>query len=99
MTEPVLLVENLKKYFEIGKRQILKAVDDVSFTVARGEVLGIVGESGCGKTTRVTVARLYKPTSGKIVFDSEDTTNKSDAELLGFRKSPDDWTLCFLIQG
>jgi oligopeptide/dipeptide ABC transporter ATP-binding protein len=87
VTEPVLLVENLRKYFEIGKRQILKAVDDVSFTVARGEVLGIVGESGCGKTTLGrTVARLYKPTSGKIVFDSEDTTNKSDAKLLGFRK-------------
>lgn len=87
MTDPVLQVENLKKYFEIGKRQTLKAVDEVSFTVARGEVLGVVGESGCGKTTLGrTVARLYKPTSGKIIFDGEDITAKSETELLGFRK-------------
>jgi len=87
VTDPVLQVENLKKYFEIGKRQTLKAVDEVSFTVARGEVLGVVGESGCGKTTLGrTVARLYKPTSGKIIFDGEDITAKSETELLGFRK-------------
>lgn len=87
MTEPVLQVENLKKYFDIGRRQVLKAVDDVSFEVARGEVLGIVGESGCGKTTLGrTVARLYKPTSGKIIFDGEDITMKPERDLLGFRK-------------
>jgi oligopeptide transport system ATP-binding protein len=87
VTEPVLQVQNLKKYFDIGKRQILKAVDDVSFTVGGGEVLGIVGESGCGKTTLGrTVAGLYKPTSGRIIFDGEDITAKPDSELLGFRK-------------
>ena len=56
---PLIQVENLKKYFPAGKKQILKAVDDVSFSIARGETLGLVGESGCGKTTvGRTVLRL-----------------------------------------
>lgn len=50
MAEPVLEVKNLKKYFKVGKKD-LKAVDNVSFSVDKGEILGIVGESGCGKTT------------------------------------------------
>jgi len=88
VTDSVALqVDNLRKYFQVGKRQTLKAVDDVSFTVNKGEVLGIVGESGCGKTTLGrTVARLYEPTSGKILFNGKDITTKPDAELLWFRK-------------
>lgn len=83
----VLQVDNLKKYFQVGNRQILKAVDDVSFTVNKGEVLGIVGESGCGKTTLGrTIARLYEPTSGRIIFNGQDITSKPDAELLWFRR-------------
>ena len=51
----------------------VKAVDDVSFTIARGETLGLVGESGCGKTSMArSIVQLYKPTSGEIIFDGED---------------------------
>ena len=71
--ENCLEIQNLKKYFEIKagflkKPNILKAVDDVSFTIARGETMGLVGESGCGKTTiGRTVVELYEPTDGKIL--------------------------------
>ena len=51
MSQPILQVEHLKKYFPAGGRKVLRAVDDVSFSVQEGEILGIVGESGCGKTT------------------------------------------------
>lgn len=84
---PVLEVVNLKKYFNVGRKRILKAVDDVSFVVRKGEVLGIVGESGCGKTTLGrTVARLYKPTSGKIIFQGKDITDAPESSLLWFRR-------------
>jgi len=88
MTDEVALeVRNLKKYFRVGRNRVLKAVDDVSFNVARGEVLGIVGESGCGKTTcGRTVARLYEPTGGSIVFEGRDVTKEQEADLLWFRR-------------
>ena len=73
---PLIQVETLKKYFPAGKKQILKAVDDVSFSIARGETLGLVGESGCGKTTvGRTVLRLYEPDGGTIQFDGEDISH------------------------
>lgn len=73
---PLIQVENLKKYFPAGKKQILKAVDNVSFSIARGETLGLVGESGCGKTTvGRTVLRLYEPDGGTIQFDGEDISH------------------------
>ncbi len=73
---PLLEVENLKKYFPAGKKQILKAVDGVSFFIARGETLGLVGESGCGKTTvGRTILRLYEPDGGNIRFDGEDISH------------------------
>ena len=73
---PLIQVENLKKYFPAGKKQILKAVDDVSFSIARGETLGLVGESGCGKTTvGRTVLRLYEPDGGTIQFNGEDISH------------------------
>jgi len=82
-----LKVDNLKKYFRVEKRKILKAVDDVSFEVRKGEVLGIVGESGCGKTTvGRTVARLYEPTDGRIIFDGQDITDTPEKDLLWFRR-------------
>ena len=66
-------VKNLKKYFEVGKNATLKAVDDVSFDIYKGETLGLVGESGCGKTTcGRTVMGLYSATDGEILFDGED---------------------------
>ena len=74
-----LEVKNLKKYFEIRGgllRKVVgyvKAVDDVSFNVGRGETLGIVGESGCGKsTTGRTILRLLEPTAGQVIFDGVD---------------------------
>lgn len=68
--EVLLEVDHLKKYFAIGKRQILKAVDDVSLRIYKGETLGLVGESGCGKSTfGRTVIHLYEPTEGTVTFD------------------------------
>ena len=70
-SEEMLRVEGLRQYFRDGKNWI-KAVDDVSFSVKKGEILGIVGESGCGKTTTArSVIKLYKPTGGKVWFDGE----------------------------
>ncbi|MCQ2499442.1 MAG: ATP-binding cassette domain-containing protein [Lachnospiraceae bacterium] len=81
MDEPLVKVEHLKEYFPVRsgfKKLTLKAVDDVSFTVGRGETLGLVGESGCGKTTvGRTLLQLYKPTDGKVFFDGEEITQKN----------------------
>ena len=90
--ENCLEIQNLKKYFEIKagflkKPNILKAVDDVSFRIARGETMGLVGESGCGKTTiGRTVLKLYEPTDGKILYCGEDITNLDDKQMIPYRK-------------
>lgn len=82
-------VENLKQYFPVsgGKlfdKKVVKAVDNVSFGIKKGETLGLVGESGCGKTTTGrTLLRLYEPTAGKIYFDGEDITK---ANMLPYRQ-------------
>jgi len=71
--EVLIEVKNLKKYFQVGKNATLKAVDDVSFDIFKGETLGLVGESGCGKTTcGRTVMGLYNATEGSILFDGHD---------------------------
>lgn len=86
-------VQGLKKYFTkssglLGRNvQYIKAVDDVSFYIKKGETLGLVGESGCGKsTTGRTLIKLYEPTGGKILFDGEDITKYSEKQMLPFRK-------------
>ena len=72
MDRPILDVQHLKKYFRVGKKQ-LKAVDDVSFSVSEGEILGIVGESGCGKTTcGRTAIGLYSKTGGQSLYKGKD---------------------------
>ena len=87
--KPLIEVKNLKKYFDIStgvfKSKPLKAVDNVSFDIMRGETLGLVGESGCGKTTvGRTLLNLYKPTSGEIIYDGKPIKTKAD--INEFRK-------------
>lgn len=87
----LLKVENLKKYFVTSgpkhEENLLKAVDDVSFTVYKGETLGLVGESGCGKTTLGrTVIRLYEPSDGHIYFNGQDISKLPERELRPLRK-------------
>lgn len=82
MSEKTLLeVEGLKKYFQVGKGQTLKAVDDISFQIKKDQTLGLVGESGCGKTTvGRTLLRIYEPDAGKILFDGKDISRVSKKE-------------------
>jgi len=91
----IVQVKNLKKYFDIKKGSkllkrpdvILKAVDDVTFDIYEGETFGLVGESGCGKTTLGrTIMRLYDPTGGNIIFNGTDITNLTQKELRPYRK-------------
>ncbi len=89
----LLEVSHLKQYFPVrrGFHKIpLKAVDDISFAIKPGETLGLVGESGCGKTTvGRTLLRLYQPTAGRIVFDGNvlfDSEKKIDVDMLPYRK-------------
>ena len=81
----ILEVQNLKKYFPVKsgfKKLTLKAVDGVSFTINRGETLGLVGESGCGKTTvGRTLLQLYKPTDGKVIFEGQEITERNINEM------------------
>ena len=86
--QPLVDVRHLKEYFPITtgfmKTTMLKAVDDVSFTIGRGETLGLVGESGCGKTTvGRTLLHLYKPTSGEVWFDGRKVDRST---LLEYRR-------------
>ncbi|MGK5510703.1 ABC transporter ATP-binding protein [Brevibacillus formosus] len=93
MAEDLLVVKNLKKYYPItggvlgGEVGVVKAVDDVSFTVKSGETLGLVGESGCGKsTTGRSLLRLIEPTSGEINFDGTDVMSLSTDAMRKMRR-------------
>lgn len=92
--EVLLEIKNLKKYFDVSKgflkkdKTYVQAVDDVSFKIHKGETLGLVGESGCGKsTTGRTVIRLYEPTDGSIIFKGEDITRLKPSEMKKYRKA------------
>ncbi|MCR4434316.1 MAG: ATP-binding cassette domain-containing protein [Clostridiales bacterium] len=87
MSEPLVQIKNLKKYFTVetdllGRpTSVLKAVDDVTFDIYNGETFGLVGESGCGKTTiGKMLVNLYRPTSGTIIFNGQDLTALNDTK-------------------
>ena len=94
MTEPLVEVKNLKKYFPARKgvfgqkKSVVKAVDDVSFSIQKGETLGLVGESGCGKsTTGRMLIKLLEPTEGQIVFEGKDLSELNKSEIRSARKN------------
>jgi oligopeptide transport system ATP-binding protein len=94
MSQVILEVKNLKKHFPIKKgiisyKQVgtVKAVDDISFTLEKGETLGLVGESGCGKsTTGRCILRLLEPTAGQIIFNGQDITKLDKSKMRLLRK-------------
>ncbi|UTR09004.1 ATP-binding cassette domain-containing protein [Evansella sp. LMS18] len=87
MREKLLEVKNLKKHFTVGKGEVLKAVNDVSFEIYRGETLGLVGESGCGKsTTGRTIIRLYQATEGEVLYEGENVHKISGRNIKKFNR-------------
>ena len=87
MNDRLIEVKDLCKFFKVGKGNTLKAVDHVNLYINKGETLGLVGESGCGKTTcGRTILRLYDATSGQVLFDGKDVSKMRGKELLEFKK-------------
>lgn len=86
--EKLLEIKNLKKHFKVGRKQMLKAVDNISFDIYRGETFGLVGESGCGKSTAGrTILRLYNATEGEVNFEGENVHGKkSKKEMKTFNQ-------------
>ncbi|MBQ9972310.1 MAG: ATP-binding cassette domain-containing protein, partial [Firmicutes bacterium] len=89
--EILLTVEHLRKHFNVGKGQVVQAVEDVSFFIRKGETFGLVGESGCGKTTLGrAIIRLHEPTGGKITYGDEvifDVELKKQPNMLPYRRN------------
>lgn len=85
--EKLVEIKNLKKYFKVSGKQILKAVDDLNLDIYKGETVGLVGESGCGKSTAGrTLLRLYEPTEGEVYFKGENIFTKKAKEILRIRR-------------
>ncbi|UOE56784.1 ATP-binding cassette domain-containing protein [Bacillus sp. CMF12] len=83
MAEKLLEIKNLKQHFNVGRPNMVKAVDGITFDIYKGETLGLVGESGCGKsTTGRTIIRLYDATDGQVLFEGEDVHGKKSAKEL-----------------
>ena len=80
-------IEDLCKYFPAGKKQVVKAVDGINLKIRKGETVGLVGESGCGKTTcGRTIIKLYEPTKGKILFEGKYVSKLHGKSLLSFKR-------------
>ena len=95
-TEILLEVKELKKYFPMGRKTVLKAVDGVSFDIKKGETLGVVGESGCGKTTcGRTCIGLYDKTDGEVIYRGKDVHRMTKSERQEFTKTGD-WILIYV---
>ncbi|EJO5349101.1 ATP-binding cassette domain-containing protein [Clostridium botulinum] len=85
--ENLIEVKNLKKYFKVGKNDILKAVDGITFNIKKGKTLGLVGESGCGKTTcGRTILGLYEATDGEVIFEGENIYKLSKKDKRKFTR-------------
>ena len=86
MVEPLISAKNIKKYFDVGRGK-LKAVDGISFDIYPGETFGLVGESGCGKSTAGrTIIRLYEPTDGELIFNGKNIYELSRHEMRDIRR-------------
>lgn len=87
MSKPLIEVNHLSKFFNLGHSNILKAVNDLNFSIAQGETVGVVGESGCGKSTAGrTMMRLYEPTNGEVLFNGKNIYSMRGAELRQLRR-------------
>lgn len=87
MNENLIEVKNLKKYFNVGRGSVLKAVDNVSFSIKKGETLGLVGESGCGKTTcGRSILGLYSATDGEVLFEGNNIHKLNKKDRVEFTK-------------
>jgi len=85
--QPILEVKNLRKHFQLKDNRVLKAVDGLNFSIRRGETFGLVGESGCGKSTAGrTIIRLYEATEGQVLFNGKDIGKLTGAERLKFNR-------------
>jgi len=85
--EPLIQVNHLSKFFNLGQNTILKAVNDLNFSIAEGETVGVVGESGCGKSTAGrTMMRLYEPTNGEVLFNGKNIYKMRGGEIKQLRR-------------
>ena len=88
MEQPILQVEHLTKFFSVGPHAEVHAVDDVNFTLRRGRTFGLVGESGCGKSSCArTIIRIYEPSQGKIIFNGQDIAHLKPRQMLPVRRN------------
>ena len=87
MSKILIEINDLKRYFNVGGKEPLKAVDGINLQVRKGETLGLVGESGCGKSTAGrTIIGLYEPTDGTVIYDGKDTSKFNKKEKKEFTK-------------
>ncbi len=87
MSQSLIEVNGLRKFFQLGNNRVLQAVNDISFAIQQGETLGLVGESGCGKTSAGrTIIRLYEPTAGQVNYNGVDITKLSKSKFKAYRR-------------